>query len=301
MPFTIFCGAMILGGAIIIGLSILQTRRIFKQVDERRYRRLWQFLTLLMGSFVIGYLIAFYLLLHPHLEPLLLLLATVFGLGAVFVFLTVYVSRLTIDHLHQLKETLRQESLHDPLTGLANRRLFNERLEHCIARYGRLQDVSDGPIRCAVIMLDLDNFKLINDNLGHGAGDQLLIEVGRRLKKCLREGDTLSRLGGDEFCLILENLKSDAQSLAIAERIQKSFEQRFDLNQQVYISCSLGISALSPHRTATEILQQADLALYQAKSQGKKRYASFTPEMQAANLYRFSIEKLPSSTVRDGN
>ena len=280
MQFTILCGVLILGGAFIIGLSILQTRLIFRQVDERRYRRFWQLLTLLMGIFVIGYLIAFFLLLNPNLHLLILLLATVFGLGAVFVFLTVYVSRITIEHLHQLKETLRQESLHDPLTGLANRRLFNERLNQCIARYQRLRTYPNEYIYCAVVMLDLDNFKLINDTLGHPAGDQLLIEVGRRLKKCLRACDTLSRLGGDEFCIILENLKTASQRLVIVERIQQCFEQAFELNQrQVYVSCSLGITSISPHTTAAEILQQADIAMYQAKSQGKKRYSSFTREV----------------------
>ena len=108
----------------------------------------------------------------------------------------------------------------------------------------------------------------------------MLIEVGRRLEKCLRACDTLSRLGGDEFCIILENCKPAAQSIPIVERIQQCFEQEFNLNQQqVSVTCSLGISSISPHTTAAEVLEQADLALYQAKSQGGKRYSSFTPEM----------------------
>ena len=276
--FAVLCGVLIMGGALIIGLSILQTRLIFRRLEEQRYRLFWQLLTLLMGTFVFGYLVAFFLVFKPDLRLLTLLLATVFGLGAVFVFLTVYISRLTIEHLYQLKETLRRESLHDPLTELPNRRLLNERLEKCLARYRRLQDYADEHIYFAVLLLDLDDFKQVNDTLGHQAGDQLLVEVGRRIQECIRTCDTLARLGGDEFCILLEDLIASTQSITIVERILSCFESPFEINQQqLQITCSIGISSVTSGRrnTVQEIFQQADLALYRAKSQGKNRYSSF--------------------------
>lgn len=303
---SILCSILILGGALIIGLSTIQACKIIRKISNPHYRYFWRLLTALMVIFFAGYIAAIFMILNPNLLQLEMLLALVFCLAAVFVFLTVYVSRLTFERLHELKEKLKQEAILDALTGLPNRRLLNERLKQCLARYQRWHESSkdkDKRRYFAVLILDLDDFKLINDTLGHQAGDLLLIEVGQRLKKCLRVYDTLYRLGGDEFCIILEELKTANQIVAIVERILNNFEGDFEFNQHpLKVNCSIGIASnFSPYSEAEKILEQADLALYLAKSQGKKCYAFFTPELQKANLRRFALENQLRQTLQTGD
>jgi diguanylate cyclase (GGDEF)-like protein len=168
---------------------------------------------------------------------------------------------------------------HDVLTGLANRALFSEKLEEAARRLQRHGSTF------TVLMLDLDKFKDVNDTLGHPAGDQLLIEVGKRLRSSLRDIDVLARLGGDEFAIIQENEKSqDEGAIALALRIIALVEQPFDLNgNSVGIGTSIGIALAPRHGADSEtLLQRADLALYAAKSGGRNDFRIFEPELTEA-------------------
>lgn len=171
---------------------------------------------------------------------------------------------------------------HDPLTGLANRARFLERLHESLLNADR-----DGS-GCAVLLLDLDRFKSINDTLGHHAGDLLLKQVAQRLLTCVRETDTVARLGGDEFVLILTRLKALGAAELIADNIIRALAEHFDiLGQRLRSGASIGI-AMYPNdgSEAGELLQKADLAMYRAKSTGRNRYRVFSPGMLSEALAR---------------
>ncbi len=163
----------------------------------------------------------------------------------------------------ETEKKLRHLSFKDPLTGLANRRLFMERLEHAL----RLAQRND--TRMAVVFMDLDRFKLVNDTLGHDVGDELLIQVAERLTHCLRKSDTLARLGGDEFAAIFEQISSTEDMERVAEKIRTALITPFLLGQEkVTIGCSIGISFFPEHGASmNNLLKAADLAMYKAKMQ----------------------------------
>jgi diguanylate cyclase (GGDEF)-like protein len=174
------------------------------------------------------------------------------------------------------EERLHHQAFHDALTGLPNRALFVDRLQHAQRRVGR-----DGG-RLAVLFLDIDRFKMINDSLGHDVGDRLLVEVAGRLSSCLRPGDTLGRYGGDEFTVLLEHV-TEQETLSVAQRILEVMRLPFDLvDREVYAGVSIGV-AYSPHDGAADHdpLRAADLAMYQAKERGRGRWEVFQPEMAA--------------------
>jgi diguanylate cyclase (GGDEF)-like protein len=183
-------------------------------------------------------------------------------------------------------EQLTKQAFRDPLTGLPNRALFMDRLGHGLMRARRRHE------HLAVLFLDLDRFKVINDTLGHTAGDQLLVEVSRRLSGSLRPGDTVARLGGDEFGLLLEDVPDAETAEAVAARIEADlakplvFEER-----EVRITASIGI-ALSAARLGKpdEILRDADLAMYHAKAKGTARHEVFDNGMSARTIDRMDLE-----------
>ncbi|MDA8093367.1 MAG: EAL domain-containing protein [Betaproteobacteria bacterium] len=187
----------------------------------------------------------------------------------------------------QLEEQLYHDAFHDTLTGLPNRALFMDRLEHAIARVTR---VGTGPY--AVMLLDLDNFKMVNDSLGHGIGDELLIQFARRVHNCLRPPDTLARLGGDEFVVLLEELDALQSATQIAQRIREVTNQSFRLdNHEVYTGVSIGIAiGQRTGERAAALLRNADLALYKAKQSGKNCYAVFDETMQEEAQSRRRLE-----------
>ena len=174
-----------------------------------------------------------------------------------------------------LEEQLRHQAFHDPLTGLPNRALFMDRLEHAFVRAHRRGS------KVAVLFMDLDNFKVINDSLGHKAGDQLLVAVAERLKDCVRPEDTAARLGGDEFTILVEEIAGVGEVVHIAERITEILRPPFALeDQEVFATASTGIALNDPaQEQAADLLRHADLAMYRAKHGGKARYEVFEPGM----------------------
>ena len=180
---------------------------------------------------------------------------------------------------------LQHDALHDALTGLPNRVLFQDRLEHLVRRGMR----SDGT--SAVLFLDLDRFKIVNDSLGHLAGDGLLVEVADRLLSTLRPGDTVARLGGDEFTVLLEDLTDFEEAEGVADRVLSALEAPFALaDQDVYLSASIGISMVPVGATPEEIIRDADAAMYRAKNEGRGRHALFDSTLHQAALSRLDVE-----------
>jgi diguanylate cyclase (GGDEF)-like protein/PAS domain S-box-containing protein len=185
----------------------------------------------------------------------------------------------------RLEAQLAHQAYHDPLTELANRSLFRDRVEHALARASRHCE------RVAVLFLDLDDFKTVNDSLGHDEGDRLLKAVAARLLNATRGCDTVARLGGDEFAVLLENVRDDQDAIVVANRITSSLAAPFQLQQKLLsISASMGIARAADGNGADELLRNADVAMYAAKARGKGRYTLFAPEMHAALLTRLSTE-----------
>jgi len=182
---------------------------------------------------------------------------------------------------------LVHDALHDALTGLPNRPLLMDRLEHCLGHTPRRRDY-----RCAVLFLDLDRFKMVNDSFGHAAGDQLLVQVSERLLGCLRPTDTLARLGGDEFAILLEDVTDAGNAVRVAQRIGQALRKPFELEgREIYSSASIGI-ALSTleSRSGEELVRDADTAMYRAKSRGRGGYAVFDAEMHAQVRAQLQLE-----------
>ena len=182
-----------------------------------------------------------------------------------------------------LQAQLTHQAFHDPLTDLANRALFSDRVEHALDR----RNLGDHPI--AVMFLDVDDFKTVNDSLGHSAGDELLVGLSARIRSCLRAADTAARLGGDEFAILLEDT-DDAER--VATRIGESLQMPFNIDgKDVFITVSIGISISEiAQGGADEILRNADAAMYVAKSGGKARSIVFRPEMHLRALKRLDLE-----------
>lgn len=171
----------------------------------------------------------------------------------------------------EIERKLAHSAFHDPLTGLPNRALLYDRLSHAIARSVRPGN------RYAVMLMDLDGFKLVNDSLGHLIGDELLKEFARRVECCLRPGDTLARLGGDEFTVLLEDIHHSADAVRVAERIHEQMAKPFELaGNIIYCTASIGITFNSPtHKEPSHALRDADIAMYRAKERGKGCHVIF--------------------------
>ncbi len=196
-----------------------------------------------------------------------------------------------------LEDQLRHQAFHDPLTGLSNRALFVDRVEHALNRARR-----DDVITPAVAFIDLDDFKLVNDSLGHGAGDQLLKEVAERLRGCLRTGDTPARLGGDEFAILLEDAPDTEAVVEVAERVLDALLLPVDIDgQEVFARASIGIATRrGPGTTSDELLRNADVAMYNAKAKGKGCVELFEPGMQHRALDLLAIRgELEGSVARE--
>jgi diguanylate cyclase (GGDEF)-like protein/PAS domain S-box-containing protein len=191
-----------------------------------------------------------------------------------------------ISERKQFEEQLRHQAFHDPLTGLPNRGLFVDRLEHSLARAVRTGET------LAVLFLDLDNFKLINDSLGHRAGDQLLQAMADRLLHCVRPGDTVARLGGDEFTVLLENIAGVGDAVRVAQRIAEQSLTLYTIgDRQVTVTASIGLALSGPDgSTPDDLIRNADTAMYEAKRRGRSRYEVYTPRMHAHARDRLELE-----------
>jgi diguanylate cyclase (GGDEF)-like protein/PAS domain S-box-containing protein len=210
-----------------------------------------------------------------------------------------------------LEAKLTRQAYRDPLTGLANRASFLENVRRAL----RDADATERPDRVAVLLLDLDGFKTVNDSLGHAAGDQLLTEVAARLLDATRGSDTVARLGGDEFAVLLRNVRTDDDVVTVAERILGILQTPFTIDgAQAFVGASVGIArngrgehagphlearragdaptdgAAAEQRAVLALVRNADVAMYHAKAQGKGQYARFRPDMHAAAVERLALD-----------
>jgi diguanylate cyclase (GGDEF)-like protein/PAS domain S-box-containing protein len=190
-----------------------------------------------------------------------------------------------ITRLKQNEQLLEKLAFHDSLTGLPNRALFKDRLNVALAGATRQKSM------LAVMYLDLDRFKYVNDSLGHAAGDRLLVEISRRIGRCLRSADTLARMGGDEFTVLLAHLGSQADAVQIAERIIEAVGKAVQLGDETaYVGASIGISYFPKDGNDAETMQMnADLAMYEAKEAGRGQYRVFSTDMHAKGHQRLSL------------
>jgi diguanylate cyclase (GGDEF)-like protein len=188
----------------------------------------------------------------------------------------------SIARLTELQEQLTHQAYHDSLTDLANRTLFGQHIELALRRK------AEGSSSVAVIFLDIDDFKGINDTLGHAAGDALLVEVAARIRSCLRRPDTAARLGGDEFALLIEGVDSSVEAEHVARRVLEVLRRPFVLSgNSVTVRASLGIAvADSIDDNATSLMRHADVAMYAAKGSGRDRYVLFAPGMESDVVHR---------------
>ncbi len=186
----------------------------------------------------------------------------------------------------RLQRELAHQAFHDALTGLPNRSLFGDRLEHAHQRLAR------GAGCYAVLMLDLDNFKTVNDGLGHAAGDALLVEVSRRLSAGIRAGDTAARLGGDEFAILLEDLEEPSAAARAAEGIRERLRAPFSIaGRLLTVTATVGVATSSGAGDATDVVRNADAALFVGKAAGKDRHALFSEDMHSKAIERLTLEE----------
>jgi diguanylate cyclase (GGDEF)-like protein/PAS domain S-box-containing protein len=196
----------------------------------------------------------------------------------------------------RLEDELEYRAFHDSLTGLANKALFQDRLEHALARIGLTGS------HLAVLFIDLDDFKTVNDSLGHGEGDQLLKRVATDLSDCLRPLDTAARLGGDEFAILIEDLSSKDDITLLAGRILQSLRLAVPPGARTSSAAgSIGIAFDEPGITSEKLLRNADIAMYKAKESGKDRFEVYRKEMHAAVLARIEQERELRAAVHDAD
>ena len=197
-----------------------------------------------------------------------------------------------------LEAELQRRAARDTLTSLPNRSVFVERLGHALQRTGRKEDSP----RVGVLFMDLDGFKTVNDSLGHGAGDRILVAVAERIENLLRYEDTLARFGGDEFAVLLERVENPSEALRVAHRIAESLREPFSVGDyRVSVNTSIGIAFSGGHTDDPEaMLREADTAMYRAKEQGPGRYEVFDPAMQARAQERLELEAELRQAVERG-
>ncbi len=189
--------------------------------------------------------------------------------------------------LNESKDRFRHAALHDALTGLPNRTLFTEHLQQVIEHAK-----ADQTFLFAVLFLDFDRFKYVNDSLGHNFGDQLLIEISNRLQECVRQVDGVARFGGDEFAILLDGIHAPAQAIHIAERIQQAMTTSFCVaGHETFLTTSIGIAlSTTGYVQPEDVLRDADIAMYRAKESGKARYEVFDKTMHAQTILRLNLE-----------
>lgn len=196
----------------------------------------------------------------------------------------------------RIEQEFNHVALHDQLTGLPNRHLFMEHLETAVAKARK-----DSNYHFSVLYMDLDRFKNVNDSLGHDMGDWLLMEISQRLHDCLHEGDVLARAGGDEFVILLDNMKNLNEATQLATKINEELARPFNVdNYKIAAAASIGITYNTRSKEAADLLREADTAMFHAKTMGKSHHATFCQEMYTAALSRLQIEtELHSGMAQD--
>jgi diguanylate cyclase (GGDEF)-like protein len=195
----------------------------------------------------------------------------------------------------ELKQELQYHAFHDALTGLPNRALFEDRVRHALERRRRTGEA------VVVLFVDLDDFKRVNDSLGHALGDVLLREFALRLGECIRRADTAARFGGDEFVVLLEGPEASEAAVTVAGRIHESLERPFALDHdELFFHASIGIAEATPELSAEELIRNGDIAMYAAKTSGKGRSATFQPSMHSAARKRLQLSGDLRRALRDG-
>ncbi len=277
--FAIFFVSAGITGLLI---ALFPTHRICRKA-ERHYTA-WRILGAFIIFFVIGYFSYLYLLLNHSTIPFIELMVSLvlFG-GAIFVATVVRLSLLSIEELQKAAEIERHRALHDELTDLPNRALLHERIDQAILDAKR----NNSPI--AVLLMDLDRFKEINDTLGHYYGDYVLQLIAPRLRSCIRESDTISRLGGDEFAVVLPGVNLE-QAAAISEKIVQAMEESFQIEgNDLHLDISIGIAMYPDHGLESDtLLQHADIAMYEAK-RCEGNYAVYDAEQDQHSMDRLML------------
>lgn len=266
--------ALVLVGTIILIGSLATVRKIIRRLPLGSSRNSWYAMAVLISLFVIGYLGYMIVFWNKHASLLDLLVPGVFFFGACFVWLSSVLALQTAMDVMRIT-ALEHETVTDPLTGVYNRRFMEQRLREEVSKARRYH------FKLAVLMLDLDHFKPVNDRLGHQAGDQVLIEIGELVNRELRDSDILARYGGEEFLVIAPNTEPSAAT-SLAERLRKRIESHtflsdFDKAQKLetQVTVSIGIANFGDSCDDEEsLIQVADQNLYRAKHGGRNRVAA---------------------------
>lgn len=196
---------------------------------------------------------------------------------------------------HELQQQLQHQALHDPLTGLPNQTLFRDRVSHAITRLERANS------RIATMFVDIDNFKSINDTLGHWAGNEVLTTLAHRLRNNLRSSDTIARLGGDEFALLVEDIDGEKDAAKIAHHVVETVRGTLRVaGKELALTASVGVALGDANADIDELLRNADLAMYEAKRGGKNRAHVYTPTLHAAALEQFDRETTIRAAIGKG-
>ncbi len=273
----LFSNSLVLVGTIILIGSLVTVRKITRRLPLGSSRTSWKAMAALISLFVIGYLGYMIVFWNKHTSLIDLIVPGIFFFGACFVWLSSVLALQTAMDVMRIT-ALEHETLTDPLTGVYNRRFMEQRLREEVSKARRYH------FKLAVLLLDLDHFKRVNDELGHQAGDEMLIEIGNLVNRELRDSDILARYGGEEFLVIAPNTAPTAAE-ALAERLRSCIESHSFLTdfdkaqkQESRITVSIGVASFGDSSNDEEgLIQVADQNLYRAKHDGRNRVVAEVP------------------------
>jgi len=286
--------SLVLTGVGLLVYSLSDRKYLCSRQENRAIG--WCVLFSLIGFFILGYLFFLWEVFRaPVLETYHVLASVIFSTGGFFVFLVVKMSRKTVSDVVKIAEQDRHNALHDSLTGLPNRALLYERIDQAILHAKR--EITSA----AVVLLDLDRFKEVNDTLGHAVGDKLLKEIAPRLSACIREVDTISRIGGDEFAAVLPGA-NEKEAVKIASKIAKLIDQSFLVDEHsLNIGVSIGVAVYPYHGLDTEsLIQHADIAMYRAK-RNEQEYVIYDVKDNEYSVNRLELVSKLREAVRSKN